>query len=70
MLFLKCTPRSVRPGPDAPDPRRWRSCPAPPAPLEGGDHGHKVTGRTAADVAAELADATVHWLDAQVGRPK
>jgi len=36
--------------------------------LEGGDHGHKVSGRTVADVAAELADATVHWLDAQVGR--
>ncbi|MEO6028729.1 MAG: alpha/beta family hydrolase [Candidatus Binatia bacterium] len=36
--------------------------------LEGGDHGHKVSGRTVADVAAEVADATVHWLDAQVGR--
>jgi predicted alpha/beta-hydrolase family hydrolase len=36
--------------------------------LDGGDHGHKVAGRTAADVAAELADATVQWLDAQVGR--
>jgi predicted alpha/beta-hydrolase family hydrolase len=36
--------------------------------LEGGDHGHKVSGRTPADVAAELADATVHWLDAHVGR--
>jgi predicted alpha/beta-hydrolase family hydrolase len=36
--------------------------------LEGGDHGHKVAGRTVADVAAELADATVQWLDTQVGR--
>jgi predicted alpha/beta-hydrolase family hydrolase len=36
--------------------------------LDGGDHGHKVSGRTVADVAAELADATVHWLDTQVGR--
>jgi predicted alpha/beta-hydrolase family hydrolase len=36
--------------------------------LEGGDHGHKVAGRTPADVAAELADATVQWLDAHVGR--
>lgn len=36
--------------------------------LDGGDHGHKVSGRSVADVAAELADATVHWLDAQVGR--
>lgn len=36
--------------------------------LEGGDHGHKVARRTPADVAAELADATVHWLDAHVGR--
>jgi predicted alpha/beta-hydrolase family hydrolase len=36
--------------------------------LEGGDHGHKVAGRSVADVASELADATVHWLDAQVGR--
>ncbi len=36
--------------------------------LEGGDHGHKVTGRTVADVAAELADATVEWLGAHVGR--
>jgi len=36
--------------------------------LEGGDHGHKVAGRTPADVAAELADATVHWLDTHVGR--
>ncbi len=36
--------------------------------LEGGDHGHKVSGRSGADVAAELADATVHWLDTQVGR--
>ena len=31
-------------------------------PLEGGDHGHKVAGRTVADVASELADATVEWL--------
>ena len=38
--------------------------------LEGGDHGHKVTGRTAADVAAELADATVVWLDTQVGHTR
>jgi predicted alpha/beta-hydrolase family hydrolase len=38
--------------------------------LEGGDHGHKVAGRSVANVAAELADATVHWLDAQVGRAK
>ena len=36
--------------------------------LEGGDHGHKVAGRTVADIAAELADATAHWLDTQVGR--
>jgi predicted alpha/beta-hydrolase family hydrolase len=36
--------------------------------LEGGDHGHKVAGRTVANVAAELADATIAWLDAQVGR--
>ncbi len=36
--------------------------------LEGGDHGHKVAGRTVADVAAELADATVQWLDGAVGR--
>jgi hypothetical protein len=36
--------------------------------LEGGDHGHKVAGRTIADVAAELADATSQWLDLQVGR--
>jgi predicted alpha/beta-hydrolase family hydrolase len=36
--------------------------------LEGGDHGHKVAGRSVADVADELADATVQWLDAQVGR--
>lgn len=36
--------------------------------LESGDHGHKVAGRTPADVAAELADATVQWLDAHVGR--
>jgi predicted alpha/beta-hydrolase family hydrolase len=34
--------------------------------LEGGDHGHKVAGRTLADVAAELADATVEWLAAAV----
>jgi hypothetical protein len=38
--------------------------------LEGGDHGHKVARRTVADVAAELADATVHWLDGAVGRRK
>ncbi len=37
-------------------------------PLEGGDHGHKVAGRSVADVTAELADATVRWLDAAVGR--
>jgi len=30
--------------------------------LEGGDHGHKVAGRTVADVASELADATAEWL--------
>jgi uncharacterized protein len=36
--------------------------------LEGGDHGHKVAGRSIADVADELADATVHWLETQVGR--
>jgi predicted alpha/beta-hydrolase family hydrolase len=36
--------------------------------LEGGDHGHKVNGRSVAEVAAELADATAHWLDAAVGR--
>jgi hypothetical protein len=36
--------------------------------LEGGDHGHKVASRSIADVAAELADATVHWLDTHVGR--
>jgi hypothetical protein len=36
--------------------------------LEGGDHGHKVAGRSVADVAAELADATAHWLDTQLGR--
>jgi len=36
--------------------------------IEGGDHGHKVAGRSVADVATELADATVQWLDAQVGR--
>jgi predicted alpha/beta-hydrolase family hydrolase len=36
--------------------------------LEGGDHGHKVSGRTPTDVAAELADATVQWLDTRVGR--
>jgi predicted alpha/beta-hydrolase family hydrolase len=35
--------------------------------LEGGDHGHKVAGRSVADVAGELADATLHWLDAAVG---
>jgi hypothetical protein len=38
--------------------------------LEGGDHGHKVAGRSVADVAAELADATVQWLDTHVGRPR
>ncbi|MCC6849868.1 MAG: alpha/beta hydrolase [Deltaproteobacteria bacterium] len=36
--------------------------------LEGGDHGHTVAGRSIAGVVAELADATVQWLDAQVGR--
>ncbi len=36
--------------------------------LEGGDHGHKVASRTAADVATELADATLRWLEEQVGR--
>ena len=36
--------------------------------LEGGDHGHKVAGRTVAEVAAELADATVQWLATAVGR--
>ncbi len=36
--------------------------------LERGDHGHKVAGRNIAAVAAELADATVQWLDAAVGR--
>jgi predicted alpha/beta-hydrolase family hydrolase len=35
--------------------------------LEGGDHGHKVAGRSVADVAAELADATVRWLASAVG---
>jgi excinuclease ABC subunit A len=28
----------------------------------------RIAGRTVADVAAELADATVHWLDGAVGR--
>jgi predicted alpha/beta-hydrolase family hydrolase len=36
--------------------------------LEGGDHGHKVAHRTVADIAAELADATAHWVDTQVSR--
>ena len=36
--------------------------------LEGGDHGHKVAGRTVADVAAELADVTVQWMQTAVGR--
>jgi predicted alpha/beta-hydrolase family hydrolase len=36
--------------------------------LEGGDHGHKVAGRTTLDVASELADATVEWLQSAVGR--
>lgn len=36
--------------------------------LDGGDHGHKVAGRTVADVAAELADATVEWMQTAVGR--
>ena len=36
--------------------------------LEGGDHSHKVAGRSIADVAAELADATVDWLDTYVTR--
>jgi predicted alpha/beta-hydrolase family hydrolase len=35
--------------------------------LEGGDHSHKVARRSVADVASELADATVQWLNAQVG---
>lgn len=38
--------------------------------LEGGDHGHKVARRTVADVAAELADATMQWLETHVGRPR
>jgi len=38
--------------------------------LEGGDHGHKVAGRTPADVAAELADATVEWLTTSVSRAR
>lgn len=30
--------------------------------LEGGDHSHRVRGRSEADVIAELADATMRWL--------
>ncbi|MEB2285387.1 MAG: hypothetical protein B6D46_00970 [Polyangiaceae bacterium UTPRO1] len=35
--------------------------------LEGGDHAHAVSGRTVASIAAELAEATMQWLDAYVG---
>ncbi|HEY2387819.1 MAG TPA: alpha/beta family hydrolase [Candidatus Binatia bacterium] len=30
--------------------------------IEGADHGHKVRGRAAAEVVAELADVTTRWL--------
>jgi predicted alpha/beta-hydrolase family hydrolase len=66
MLFLQGTrdPSPTRrcsraprraPGRDAPPPRRRR----PPAT--------RSPARSIADVAGELADATVHWLDAAVG---
>ena len=32
--------------------------------IDGADHGHKVRGRTSADVTAELADVTYAWLAA------
>lgn len=39
--------------------------------LEGADHGHKVRGRAAADVVAELAEVTARWLaDLPTGRSK
>jgi len=38
--------------------------------IEGADHGHKVRGRPAADVVAELADVTTRWLADLPGRPK
>lgn len=38
--------------------------------LEGGDHSHKVAKRGVEDVAAELAEATVQWLDAAVARAR
>lgn len=38
-------------------------------PLDGGDHGHKVRGRSVEDVAVELADATVAWWSAATKPP-
>jgi uncharacterized protein len=35
--------------------------------IEGGDHGHKVPGRSPSDVMDELVDATFEWLGA-IGR--
>jgi predicted alpha/beta-hydrolase family hydrolase len=31
--------------------------------VEGGDHSHKVAGRTASDVTDELVEATIDWLE-------
>jgi len=33
--------------------------------IDGGDHGHKVRGRTTEDVMSELATVTVQWMAAQ-----
>lgn len=34
--------------------------------IEGGDHSHRVRGRTSAEVTQELVDATIDWLRARV----
>lgn len=60
MLFLQGT-RDPFARPDLLDSTIARLPSATLHPIEGGDHSHKVKGRAAADVIAEMVDATVDW---------